>query len=279
MKTLYKFVSSRSAVESLSRGFLKFARIEDLNDSTELAPYMNREAVRTTLSAIRKSGYSPFQFDWLGHQEALLRLLSPETRALARPRTIDDANRILSLAIYDNLDYMEKQLLETIRLIRSRVGVLSLTSRFDSLPMWAHYAALAAGYVVRFQNLESEFSGDATGSLNFPKPVNYVDDLLGMTHDPSTQDNLFFTKFRDWNYENEWRIVTALSSCRTSKNNNLFLRSIQPETVTGVICGWNLPNEQKHSLAANLRTINPGLEVQAAFLDRGHVRVRPLDAT
>jgi hypothetical protein len=53
-------------------------------------------------------------------------------------------------------------------LIRSRVGILSLTERFDSLPMWAHCGAQAKGCVARFDGLEREFVGDATGSLNIP---------------------------------------------------------------------------------------------------------------
>ena len=63
---------------------------------------------------------------------------------------------------------------------------------------------------MRFQGLEQEFPGDGTGSLNVVKPVRYVEDLVGLTHDPSTQDNLFFSKFEDWRYEREWRVVSAL---------------------------------------------------------------------
>ena len=76
--------------------------------------------------------------------------------------------------------------------------------------MWAHYGAQAKGYVVRFDGLDREFPKNSTGSLNVLKPVNYLEDLMGMTHDPSTQDNLFFCKFQDWSYEREWRVVSAL---------------------------------------------------------------------
>jgi hypothetical protein len=216
MKPLYKFVASRSAALAIADGFLKFTRIEELNDPSELVPLMNRDAVLTSLNILRKKGYTQEQFRWLGCQESILRLLSPETRVLSRPATIAAANRTLALPVYDNLDFMERQLLATISLMRSRVGVLSLTERFDSLPMWAHYAANARGYVVCFQELDREYTGDTTGSLNALKPVRYVDDLLGLTHDPSTQDNLFFCKFQDWSYEREWRIVSALSSCQLS---------------------------------------------------------------
>lgn len=274
MVALYKFVGDQTAVRAIASGSLKFTTIPELNDPSELVPRMDREAVLASLVTVRRNGYTPEQFEWLACQEAVLRLLSPETRVLSRPPTVELANRTLALPVYDNLDFMERQLLETISLIRSRVGVLSLTARFDSLPMWAHYGALAQGYVIRFDGLDSEFPENSTGSLNVVKPVNYVEDLVGMTHDPSTQDNLFFSKFQDWSYEREWRVVSALSSCQLSGDGKMHLRHISPSIVTGVICGWNVPEDEMSSLAAELSCINPGLEMLAASLDRGHVRLQ-----
>ena len=137
--------------------------------------------------------------------------------------------------------------------------------------MWAHYGALAKGYVLRFDDLDSEFLENSTGSLNVVKPVNYVEDLVGMTHGPSTQDNLFFSKFQDWSYECEWRVVSALSSCQLSDDGKMHLRHISPSKVTGVICGWDAPDDEVSSLAAELSCTNPGLEMLAALLDRDHV--------
>lgn len=276
MNPLYKFVGSESAVRAIARGSLKFTKIVDLNDPSELVPQMNREAVRASLELVRESGYTTEQFEWLGCQEAILRVLSPETRVLSRPATIDQANRTLMLPVYDSLDFMERQLMATISLIRSRVGVLSLTERFDSLPMWAHYGDQARGYVVRFEVLDKEFAGNDTGSLNALKPVTYVDDLIGMTHDPATQDNLFFCKFRDWSYEREWRVVSALSECTIGGEGNMPLRTISPSAITGVICGWNVPIEDARLLAADLRGVNASLSMSVAALDRGRVRLEAL---
>jgi Protein of unknown function (DUF2971) len=274
MTALYKFVSSQAAVRAMVCGSIKFTKIAELNDPSELVPHMNTEAVRASLVTVRERGYTPEQFEWLGCQEAMLRLLSPETRVLSRPETIEIANRTLALPIYEDLWFMERQLLKTIALIRLRVGVLSLTERFDSLPMWAHYGAQAKGYVVRFDGLDLEFPKDPTGSLNVLKPVIYVEDLMGMTHDPCTQDNLFFCKFQDWSYEREWRVVSALSGCKFNQGGRIYLRSIRPSTVTGVICGWNIPVEEVRSFAADLCSVNPDLEVYVASFDRGHVGLK-----
>jgi hypothetical protein len=274
MKPLYKFVASRGAALAIANGSLKFTRIEELNDPSELVPLMNRDAVLTSLNTLRKEGYTQEQFEWLSCQESILRLLSPETRVLSRPATIAAANRTLALPVYDNLDFMERQLLATISLMRSRVGILSLTERCDSLPMWAHYAANARGYVVCFRELDREYTGDTTSSLNALKPVRYVQDLLGLTHDPSTQDNLFFCKFQDWSYEREWRIVSALSSCQLSADRTLHLRRIDPSIVMGIICGWNVTPEEVELLASEVGRKHRGIKVQIASLDRGRVSLR-----
>jgi Protein of unknown function (DUF2971) len=271
MKILYKFVGSAAAVRSMVRGSLKFTKLDELNDPSELLPFMNRDAVRSSLASIRLNGYTKTQFDWLGCQEAIPSILSPETMAISRPATVELANKTLALGVFDNMDLMKRKLLQTITAIRSRIGILSLTERFDSLPMWAHYGAQANGYVVRFGDLSREFFGDATGSLNALKPVQYVDDLVGMTHDPSTQDNLFFCKFRDWEYEREWRVVTALSACHLSAEKKIHLRSLDPRSVTGVICGWNVAADEINFLDIDLHRINPGLEIQRAWLDCGRV--------
>ena len=272
---LFKFVGSTTAVLNMAEGLLKFTPIEELNDPSELTPVMDRPAVRASLDALRKKGMTQDQFDWLQHQAATLDLLSPEEKALDAPTTLEQANQMLSLSTYENLDYMERKLFATIENIRARVGVLSLSERYDSLPMWAHYANLAQGFVVVLDNLTEYFNGDKTGSLNIPKPVIYADQFFGMTFDPSTQDRLFFSKLSDWSYEREWRVVTALNSCRWLQDGNLYLRKVGPHHLTGVICGWRVSQDNRSQLFDALERSNSTVQLISATLDGGKVRLNP----
>ncbi len=256
---------------NIAKGALKFTPIEELNDPSELTPVMDQTAVRDSLELLRNNGMTQDQFGWLQRQEAILDLLSPEEKILTAPRTLSEANRMLSISAYDNLDYMEKKLFATIKNIRERVGVLSLSIRYDSLPMWAHYADLARGFVVVFDNLEQSFNGDKTGSLNIPKPVVYADQFIGMTFDPSTQDRLFFSKLSDWSYEREWRVVTALNACRQSVDGKLYLRDVDPVHVTGVICGWRVTTDNYFALNNELKRLNPSIKLISAILDGGKI--------
>ncbi len=259
----------------MAKGVLKFTPIEELNDPSELAPVMDRAAVRNSLELLRNNGFNQDQFDWLQRQDAILDLLSPEEKILNAPRTLSEANRMLSISTYDDLEYMEKKLFATINNIRARVGILSLSLRYDSLPMWAHYADLARGFVVVLDNLEQSFKGDETGSLNIPKPVVYAERFTGMTFDPSTQDRLFFSKLADWSYESEWRVVAALNGCRQSLDGKLYLRDVAPLHVTGAICGWRVSADNYSALRHELKRLNPAIGLISTIWEGGKICLNP----
>jgi DUF2971 family protein len=272
---LFKYVRSASAVRNMARGAMKFTPIDELNDPSEFTPVVDRSEVRTSLEALRKNGMTQDQYHWLKCQGAVLDLLSPEEKVLNVPMTLSEANRMLSLSAYENLDYMEEKLFSTVRNIRSKVGMLSLSARYDSLPMWAHYANQARGFVVVLEDLERSFNGDETGSLNIPKPVVYAERFIGMTFDPSTQDRLFFSKLSDWSYEREWRVVTALSACYRSPENDLYLRDIDSTHLTHIICGWQNSADEILSIGDEIRHFNPNAKVVSAMLDGGRVSIKP----
>jgi len=270
---LFKFVGSKSAVLNMVKGSLKFTPLDELNDPSELTPVMDRAAARSSLKLLRQNGLTKAQFSWLLCQEALLDLLAPQEKVLNAPRTLAEANRMLSISAYDNLDYMERKLFATIQSIRAKIGILSLSERYDSLPMWAHYADNAKGFVVIIEDVERSFNGDETGSLNIPKPVVYTDQFIGMTFDPSTQDRLFFSKLSDWSYEREWRVVTALKTCRRSSDNKLYLRDVDRLHLTGVICGWRVKTDDISSLEDEIKRENSNVKMISSVLDGGRVKL------
>ena len=135
--------------------------------------------------------------------------------------------------------------------------------------MWAHYARLARGYVVAFDDLADLFAEDCTGSLNVAKPVKYEERFSGMTFDPSTQDALFFCKLADWSYEKEWRVVSALSACGERRADGLYLRRFPELRIASVILGWNAPMEETERLRSDLEVLVPHCSVAAAKLADG----------
>jgi Protein of unknown function (DUF2971) len=270
---LYKFVGTRDAILNIAKGSLKFTPIDELNDPSELTPTMDWGDVQSSLQILRQNGLTQEQFEWLAHQNALLDILAPEEKVINAPTTLVSANQMLRSPAYDNFNYMQQKLYATINLIRKRVGILSLTERYDSLPMWAHYANQAKGFVVCFDDFGDDFLGDATGSLNMPKRVTYSENFVGMTFDPSTQDRIFFSKLSDWSYEREWRIVSPLSACLHSEASSLFLRKVPPKSLKRVICGWRVTKGEVEALREEVFQINSDVEFVLSSFDNGRVTI------
>jgi len=85
------------------------------------------------------------------------------------------------------------------------IGVLCLTSSWDDLLMWAHYAQNHTGICVGF---DSGFDPYSTA-----QPVCYQEDraLVAPLHTVSREqrlvENVLFVKSPHWQYESEWRCI------------------------------------------------------------------------
>ena len=275
---LYKFISSPSAVENIAAGNLKFATIPDLNDPNEMLAEMNDDAVAFSLRELRDTGVTDYQYKWLCHQSATLNRLAPHMHAVPMPVNKEAATRQLKNAFYDNAVNMERLHRRTVKIMQDRVGILSLTTNNQSLPMWAHYANNAAGFVVEFSELESVFRGDDTGSLNALKPVDYYSDFKGMTFDPSTQDRLFFSKHESWSYEQEWRVVVPLGDC-SQPSQGLHLMKICKTHISGIILGWRCSAADRASVRKAIANLNPRVTVKQASVVRGQLTIIDISRT
>jgi len=214
MSLLYKFIASPDALQFILDGAVKFTPIPELNDPSELVPSMDRDAVLDSLDRLRTEGYSDRDMAHLHQQGHLLQTLAPRFQAVRVPMTKSEASPLVRSSFYDSVSTLERLLNETAQEMSSKVGLLCLSKRFDSLPMWAHYASNAAGLAVEFKDLEQVFAGDRTGVLRHPTSINYQRESYGVTFDPQSHRSLFFAKFQDWRYEQEVRVVLPLGECQ-----------------------------------------------------------------
>lgn len=270
---LYKYVAGARAALAIAGGSLKFTPVGELNDPMEVFPFFNEAEVSESLDRIRTHGCSEEQIAWLNCQQALLERLGMGPAAV--PTDPETVNAIYRFAGYQHLPWLKAMLVQLIEIIRSRVGVLSLSERHDCVPMWAHYANQAKGFVVTLDDLDSHYPGDATGSLNAAKPVLYSDRFLGMTFEASTQERLFFAKLEDWRYEKEWRVVRALADCRFESGSALYRDTVPSTTVRAVICGWNVPEAEVQDLRRAVAEVNPAAVVLRATIGDGRISTDP----
>lgn len=279
MSKYYKFLPDASALPSILAGHLKFTPPSELNDPTELMPHFSINEVRRSLAELRERGHRLDELQALHRQAALLRRLSITSVATDAPSTVEAANTALHSPAYDNMAQLEWLLGHVSSQIAAKVGICCLTQRKDSLPMWVHYGNRARGILVELVDLETHFPGDETGALSQITRVNYEHDIAGITFFPESYRNIFFNKFNDWAYENEYRVVLALDDCQARQVNgtNVFTKELHHSAVRSVIIGWRASAETKDAvrkMGEQARTNGWKGNILGSDFERGQVKVR-----
>ena len=236
---------------------------------------MNISEVESSLARLRKVGYSEDDMKHLRYQGNLLQRLAPKFLAINVPSTREEANAVVRSPFYNKIDILEHLLSETAHEMSSKVGLFCLSQRYDSLPMWAHYANNARGVAVEFKSLDSIFTGDNTGILNKPVPVRYEQDKKGVSFDPDSHESLFFVKFQDWSYEKEVRIVLPLAECDQDNLgiSKLYFKQLPKRCISRLILGWNIIPEKSAFIHEKVQAINPNVEIIQARIIRGQVEL------
>jgi hypothetical protein len=239
----YRYVDDPMALASILAGDMKFTIPAELNDPSELFPKLSKEEVLESLRDLRDRGNTEAEFIGLKRQHALMRALIPSYWQADLPLTRADADTMVRLPIYDHFQLIEQLFLGMLNAMSDAIAVACLSKRWDSLPMWAHYARRARGAVVAYDNLEAVFPGDETGWLNCPKEVTYARDTTGISFYPDSYGAIFFSKLRDWAYESEVRIATELARCTKVQREGsvVLVRRIPVQHVSSIILGWRTP--------------------------------------
>lgn len=280
MAPYYKYVSQPEHAEFLLKGELKFTNPAELNDPSELVPNVVPEDVVASLAGLREVGYSEDDFKYLKRQGLLLTRLAPHFQAVPLPKTAQEATRLIRSSFYEKTDVLIELLQKTAHQISKKIGVLCLTRRIDSLPMWAHYAQNAMGVVVEFVDLEALFPGDDTQILNEVLPVRYERHRKGVTFDPRSHETLFFSKFPDWAYEEEVRVVMELKECRQKpfEASVLHIKDVPARHVTSITFGWRVSDEIISAVVSRCRSIHPDFRAYRARIGKlGSVSRFPVD--
>ena len=132
----------------------------------------------------------------------------------------------------------------SLRTTMQKIGVLCLSATPYEILMWSHYADNHKGFCVEYDFAEG------THLRKLAQPVRYSKALpsLSLANLPSNaKDNFLdiciFTKAKQWEYEQEWRVIMHEGG-----------RSFQaPSSVTSVIFGTRMPLEEKIMIHNALR--------------------------
>lgn len=133
---------------------------------------------------------------------------------------------------------------DSLKKMMKRIGVLCFSATPSEILMWSHYANNHRGFCIEY-----DFSEDSH-LRKIAQPVCYRETIpelsLANLHDGAENNFLdvcIFTKAKQWQYEQEWRVIMSEGE-----------RSFQaPAKTTSIIFGARMPTEEKVTLFRALR--------------------------
>ncbi len=160
------------------------------------------------------------------------------------------------LKCYTDQTWLEEQSEIVQRASASVQGCLSLSATPKNILMWSHYAHNHEGYVIGF-DAEHEYFGRTV------LPVAYSD--IRPAHNPLEarhSGEIFYTKSKDWSYEQEYRKHQAFVDPIKLTNGRIFLpfeQAAGPIPTNSAVMLYPLPNESIKCLILGWKS-SPELE-------------------
>ena len=271
---IYKYVKF-DRWHDLRDGFIRFTPPAELNDPFEMAPYysewMSDELFeKEIVEPARKLTINKIA-DMIASQQwqalpPLERLKTSQVslqnilRAQAQ-RNPQQFKQIYIDTLRSNRHGLDHLAQNIAQVANETFGILSLTTKYDNRPMWAHYTDNYSGLVIEFDakhefftkiDRRSDFSGlrQITYSTDRPKAKHFLDE-------DAPYNVLYFVKSYDWGYEQEYRLVKLLSDRNkiftTSEGVVCHLFKLPPECVTGIIFGLRMSQANRNIITAFLK--------------------------
>lgn len=139
----------------------------------------------------------------------------------------------------------------------SQLLCFSLSERYDSNPMWAHYAGDHTGFVVAFDTSHTWFLSK-TGAKTRLQKVAYLDGLLDEPLE--NPQAAFISKTADWSYEREWRLNCGLEDVEKTvglDSDPIHLLSFPCDAVHSVVVGHKATDDTVERITRSVATNYP----------------------
>lgn len=134
----------------------------------------------------------------------------------------------------------DETLRNTLKGIRSEIGVLSLSGKRDDILMWSHYAGGHTGLCLEFRNSDYEYFFGGAQKVKYCE--KYPKESLLTASDDKKVEVVLLTKSKRWEYEDEWRIIENIRGPGTYQ--------FPAELLIGIIFGCQMTDEDKARIRA-----------------------------
>ncbi len=246
MHSVYKYLSPERR-SYLSNELLRFSQPDALNDPFELLPTITKEqAARIVETYILAPKPKPI---FSGSRS--------ERRAAERANA--SADRKVVRHLKEKSDLIREKFFDDARKnLNSKIGILSLSRRWDSALMWSHYTNSHTGFCVGFKRSHPTFNhkGNPLDPTKMVNSVEYSDQRVpvSLVQGKPIDMKVIYRKSTDWSYEQEERVVALL----TDADNRVAASPYD-------ICLFKVPHESISDITLGLRA-SPDLVTEVTEL-------------
>jgi hypothetical protein len=119
-------------------------------------------------------------------------------------------------------------------------GAICLAAVNNDLLMWAHYADHHRGFVIKFDCTHQSFR-----ALGFPHAMDYSECLPVYHVGMQNSLKLYLTKWEQWRYEQEFRILRSLTDCQQIPKDRatVFVLPLLRSSVRAIYLGCRASDE------------------------------------
>lgn len=146
---------------------------------------------------------------------------------------------------------------DTIEKHQNEQAICCFSEKHDSILMWSHYADSHKGFCVGFDKNSELFCDPKLFQKVFYEKeefsfyINPTDEKMYNSKDEYQEfDKLFTTKYEDWAYEKEWRLILTLDL--KEPDHYPHGRFIVTNAVKTIYFGCKMPEEHKEIIKAIL---------------------------
>ncbi len=156
-------------------------------------------------------------------------------------------------------------------------GVYCLCEKPDNLLMWSHYADAHRGICLQFDT--KKFLSEIERKLYIEKNLFFgIEKIFYETRRPSLNNfgigtvcdvrkfhkSILSTKFIDWKYEKEWRIILTPPESYNEPDKRPIIFKFAPCIVSGVMFGFKMDQFRRKKLMKTFKKFNPMLRFYQA---------------
>lgn len=243
--SLYKYVIAER-IDVLKNEHIRFSQSSALNDPIEVSPVFKDVANPEIRNLITDEKYSGLQI-----------VMTPRMLNQSGDGHWEDRYVVHLGKGDEELRRYEAYMAEIVRRVSlafgAGIGVLSLTEKSDNLLMWAHYAQQHQGFVLEFDEGHSFFQQEHEHP-EFGRPLKLTYSIerprqISMTQ--LTNQEFFLTKSKEWEYEQEWRMLRLLSDSNIkmpTRSGMVHLFPIPSDCIIGLILGCRMLEKDRNEI-------------------------------